>query len=381
MARKSMLSTYTGWPKPDFKTVIKTNKNFRSNYHAALMYAHTSLSPSDLKKEVTKYLKTLDTKHPILDKIKEVDENIFSTIGQYMYVLNNGGELPEEVAPNVIPFLNKVLAEEQIKADKIIKETKYINSTKEEVAIKPVQNIQTRIKARAQEIASEIEEWIDVFCNTKTTIKTVEDFTNLFKASELKAPHTRYMHTFFVRRAEEIAEVVEGKDKILNEGYSNFTKPELKKFDSFYKNLLKACEMQQEIAKVERAPKKKKPVSQEKLIAKLKYKKEDNTYGIVSVNPIQIIGAKEFWCFNCKTRKLVQYKALDERGFGIKSSTILNFSGDSIEKMLRKPKDILDEFKKASKVTLRTFMKGINAVDVPANGKLTDHHIILRIDK
>ena len=115
--------------------------------------------------------------------------------------------------------------------------------------------------------------------------------------------------------------------------------------------------MMQEVAKVERAPRKKKPVSHDKLVAKIKYKKEDNTLGIVSMNPVQIIGSKEVWVYNTKTRKLAQYKALDNNGLSVKGASLLNYSTDSVEKTLRKPAETLAEFKKATKVKLRTFLK------------------------
>jgi hypothetical protein len=174
---------------------------------------------------------------------------------------------------------------------------------------------------------------------------------------------------------------VEGKDKDLTEAYSNFTKPELKKLDLFHKNLLKAADMMQEVAKVERAPRKKKPVSQEKLVSKIKYKKEDPQLGIVSLNPIQIVGSREVWVYNTKTRKIAQYKALDERGLSVKGASLLNYSTDSAEKTVRKPVETLADFKKASKVKLRTFMKELTTVDIPCGGKLNEHHVILRVDK
>jgi hypothetical protein len=139
--------------------------------------------------------------------------------------------------------------------------------------------------------------------------------------------------------------------------------------------------MMQEVAKVERAPRKKKPVSQEKLVSKLKYKKEDSSLGIVSLNPIEIVGSKEVWVYNTKTRKIAQYKAVDERGLSVKGASLLNYSTDSAEKTLRKPVETLAEFKKASKVKLRTFLKDLSTVDIPCNGKLNENHVILRIDR
>jgi hypothetical protein len=99
------------------------------------------------------------------------------------------------------------------------------------------------------------------------------------------------------------------------------------------------------------------------------------------MNPVHIIGAKEVWVYNTKTKKLAQYKAMDERGLLVKGASLDNYSSESAEKTLRKPADTLSEFKKASKVKLRTFLKELTTVDVPCAGKLNENHVILRIDK
>jgi hypothetical protein len=387
MAGKKLSGVYVSWPKPTFAHAVRTNKNFRSNFHAAMMYAHYELTANELKKEVVKYLKSLDIKHPLLERIKDVDENRFTTVGKYMYILNHGADIPEDVSPKLMSYLEKVIGVEEERIATAKKHQEFLeNKTpadKNTGAIaKMVLSIQDRLREKAREVSGEVEGWIDDFCiDKKSSIKTVEDFVNLFKTYELKAPHMRHIQNIFERRITEITEAIEGKNKDLIEGYSNFTKPELKRFDTFYKNLFKACGMMQEVAKVERVPRKKKPVSTDKLVSKIKYKKEDSSLGIVSLNPVQIISAKEVWLYNTKTRKLAQYKAIDERGLSVKGAGLLNYTTDSVEKTIRKPAETLAEFKKASKVKLRTFMKDLTTVDIPCNGKLNENHIILRIDK
>jgi hypothetical protein len=345
------------------------------------------MSSTDLKKEVVKYLRTKNSKDPLLDRIKGMHENRLAVIGKYMYILNHGGELPENVDATLLPALEKVIAEEEEKNAKAEKnrstnEDRNANEAAEATII-PVITIQDRLREKAREVAGEVEGWIDEFyLSRKTAVpKKVEEFVNLFKGQDLKAPHMRHMQSIFEKRATEISLAAGGKDKELAEAYSNLSKQELKKFDQFHRNLIGACVMMQEVAKVERAPRKKKPVSQEKLVAKLKYKKDDNGLGIVSQNPVQIIGAREVWLYNTKTRKLAQYKAVDERGLSVKGTGLLNYSTDSVEKTLRKPVETLADFKKASKVKLRTFLKDLSTVDIPASGKFNEHQIILRIDK
>lgn len=385
--KKRTSGVHVSWPKPTFTQVVKTHKNFKVNFQGAMMYAHYELTAIDLKKEVVKYLKSIDAKNPLLDRIKDIHENRFATVGKYMYILNHGSDIPDEYMVSLMPAFMKVIDEEEAKVAAAAKEAAYIEKEKgpdkeHSPSFKIVVSIQDRLREKAREAAGEVEGWIDEFhLDRKIAIKTVEDFINLFKTFELKAAHMRHIQPSFERRSAEIQEAIEGKNKDLNEGYSHYSKPDLKKFGLFYQNMLKACAMMQEVAKVERAPRKKKPVSQEKLVSKLKYKKEDNSLGIVSQNPVQIIGAKEVWVYNTKTRKLAQYKAFDERGLLVKGASLENFSSDSAEKTVRKPAETLAEFKKASKVKLRTFLKDLSTVDIPAGGKLNEHHVILRIDK
>jgi hypothetical protein len=373
MSRAKVVSNLVNWQKPNFAQIVRTNKDFKSNFSGAMLYVNSSLTSSDLKKEVLTYLK--NSKNSLFDQVKDIDESRVATIGKYMYFLNHKADIPEDVMGNLLPSLERIIAEEQKRIENKIQ----IEEPQDKDKNKNTISIQDRLLERARFVAGEIEGWIDDFVQDKTQpAKTVEDFVNLYKVHELKAAHMRHMENIFKRRAEEIAEVAKG-NRELAEGYSNFSKGELKKFAAFFEGLSNANKMLQESAKVERAPRAKKPVSQDKLVAKLKYKKDDSSLGIVSQNPTQIIGAKELWTYNTKTRKLAQYKAADERGLSIKGTSITNYSTDSYEKTLRKPAETLAEFKKASKVKIRTFLQDLSTVDTAANGKINENHILLRI--
>ncbi len=388
MARKKQgpVIGANGWTMPHWSTVVKTNKEFRSNFHSAMLYAHYELSAIELKKEMVKYLKTRDAKHPMLERIKDIDEKRLVVPAKYLFILNHGGEIPDDIMPGVMPAMEKIIAEEEAKNNKISGEKKADSKTEKLVDIsegaRQVITIQDRLRDKAREVAGELEGWVDeLILDNKAAPKTVEEMVNLFKANELKGPHMRHMRSFFERRAKQAETLAETKDKELLEYAAGSTKAELKRFATFYNNILKASDMLQEVAKVVRAPRKKKPVSTEKLVAKLKFKKDDSSLGIVSVSPAQIIGSKEVWIYNTKTRKLAQFKAIDADGISVKGASLVNYSTESLEKTVRKPAETLAEFKKASKVKLRTFLKDLSTVDVQANGKLNEHHIILRVDK
>jgi hypothetical protein len=133
-------------------------------------------------------------------------------------------------------------------------------------------------------------------------------------------------------------------------------------------------------AKVNRKPKAKKAVPAEKIVAKLKYKKADEPLKLVSINPADILGAKELWTYNTKSRKLGQYVAGEFTDLGVKGTTIIGFDENkSIQKTLRKPIDQLKEFKAAGKVALRKFLEDINAVDTKMNGRINEEILLLKV--
>ena len=150
---------------------------------------------------------------------------------------------------------------------------------------------------------------------------------------------------------------------------------------SFYKEIEAACIMLLEEAKVTRKPRVKKVVPKDKIVEKLKYLKIFEPLKLVSVNPTDILGAKELWIYNIKTRKLGQYITDDMTGpLSIKGTTIVGFDAHkSIQKTIRKPEEKLKEFKSAGKITLRKFLADINATDTKLNGRINEEIILLKI--
>jgi hypothetical protein len=179
---------------------------------------------------------------------------------------------------------------------------------------------------------------------------------------------------------EELLEVPGTKDEQLKEAYKHLSKNNLKKITQFYQEIVSACEMLAQEAKVNRAPRAKKAVPKDKIVAKLKYMKSFEPLKLVSVNPADIIGCKELWVYNTKNRKLGRYVATEYLELTVKGTSIVNFSESlSIQKTLRKPEEKLKEFKAAGKIQLRKFLDEINATDTMMNGRLNEETILLKV--
>jgi hypothetical protein len=245
----------------------------------------------------------------------------------------------------------------------------------------PVVTIQDRLRETAGKMTEEIDYALDEFTTNPDSFdpKAIK-VLNLLKAKEAKAAHARIIKGFYTKSYEELQEAAEGNCEQLKEAYGHLSKPQLKKIIAFYHEIISACEMLGQEAKVNRKPRAKKVVPADKIVAKLKYAKTNEQLKLVSINPTEIIGAKELWVYNIKSRKVGKYVASEYLELGVKGTSITGFNSNlSVQKTLRKPEEQLKEFKAAGKVQLRKFLDDIKAVDIKLNGRINEDIILLRI--
>lgn len=380
MATAARNTTFTFWAKPNFAKLVKTEKHYRGYYNSALLYAHYELSYANLKKETTQYARRSGKSAELQAALKDIPDVRFSVIGKYHYILNHGGELPDDVMAGLDKYLIEIVETAQRKTAKAAA----IAEDKAAEPPEPKITVQDRIRDKARMVACEIDIWLDeLFAGTIKEAKPVSAFVSLFKEHDLKAVHMSHMQQCFVKTANEIRELKDTKDKQLIEGYSHITKACVKALITFYDNLDTACDMMRDVAKAERAPRARRAVSTDKLVAKLKYKKDDASLGVASVAPTALLGVKEVWVYNTKTRKISRYVADELQGpITVKGAVLVGFdAAKSQTKTLRKPKEQLAQFKKSSKTQLRNFLRDITTVDTPATGRINEDCILLRADK
>jgi hypothetical protein len=243
-------------------------------------------------------------------------------------------------------------------------------------------NIQERLREVALAMTDEIEKAYESFQTDPDNFDPKAfKVLNLLKSQQAKAAHARIIRDFYASDLAELEELASGNaDEQLREGYSHRTKKQIKNLIAFLTEVQNACNMLMQEAKVNRAPRKTKAVSKDKVVAKLKYMKSNEPLKLVSVNPTDIIGSKELWVYNTKTRKLGRYVAKEYSELGVKGTTITNFDeNSSVCKTLRKPEEKLKEFKAAGKVALRKFLDEINATDTKMNGRINEETILLKV--
>ena len=164
------------------------------------------------------------------------------------------------------------------------------------------------------------------------------------------------------------------------EGYSHLKKSTLNHRIKVCKAMLEDLERIRSATKATRNVKVKRPKSVDKQVAKVQYKKEDNDFKIVSINPIQIPTKSRLYAFNTKSKMVIEYVTESVNGFEISGSTIKNFSkGLSRTICLRKPLDFLPIVLQKTPKQIDAAWQTLKTKTKVPNGRINKDTILLRV--
>jgi hypothetical protein len=185
----------------------------------------------------------------------------------------------------------------------------------------------------------------------------------------------------FEPRCAEVREARTTKDEDLKDAYAYMKAADYKRYDAFYDKLFQDLTAYNQTKKATKKAAVRKPPQKEKLVKSLKYLKQDTALKIVSVNPVDIVGAEVLWVYNVKNRKLGKYVAEDQGGvLGVKGTSITGFDANkSTQKTLRKPDEQIKQFLASSKVELRKYLENIKTTEITLNGRINADTILLKI--
>jgi hypothetical protein len=335
---------------------------------SALNYYNANHDDKDKKKWFISHYAKVDKKTAV--ELLKVDEYHFRYAGILARIQDGGSELQEKEMNYFnerVAFLKNQIGARQKSQDKADKKAAADAAL---VAAQP--SIQQRMDEKASELASEIDAAIDEYTTTKKSDFSTKGY---LAAKNATAPIAKRIGDMYVGLAKELREALAGDDKQLVEGYSNFTKRELKKFAEFVEGIIADCQQSVQTAKVNRAPRKRKPVPLSKQVAKVKYMKEFEELKLKSIKPENMIEAKEVWIYNTKYRKIQVYKS--DNGLAVKGTTLIGFDVVESKSMtLRKP----EEFFKGltiGKRPLNAAFKTLKTKPSAPNGRINEECIIL----
>lgn len=244
-------------------------------------------------------------------------------------------------------------------------------------------NVQEIMKDKAREAGGELEGVFDDFILSGAPSKFATRAVDEVAKKNVLPQHISILTDVWKKKLNEFTELLEGKDKQLNEGYGYLTKTQTKNIIKFIEQVIADLNSYISVKKASKAPRARKAVPVEKVVSKLKYLKEFKDpamkLDLVSLHPVKLHGSSEAWVYDTAKRKLHHYIA-DEysKSFTVKGNTIIGFDTSKSEiKTLRKPGEQIKEVM-GSKPAARKFFADIKAVATQPNGRFNENMIILK---
>jgi hypothetical protein len=374
---------YTG-PEPEWAGKEKlTDAEFKIELLKAFQYYNYFYSNKDFRAEVNDYLKKSGklTKDEL--RIYKASKDCWTPVqvGALIRMIDRGAPLRANQIDYIFDKVRDAIATVS-KADMANADfedqadaAEAANKAKAKPSL--FETIQSKLTEQAQALGGEIEGQIDMVLMGQKPDLNVYKWLN---ENQVSQPVANKIKFFFQAFWSDIKEAKASKDEQLQEAYSNIDKKKYKAFETFFEGMFADFESYNKSKKAERKPRKKKAVSADKLVAKLKYAKDFKELKLTSIRPTEIVGAEVLWVYNTKTRKLGKYVAEFGAQLSVKGSTILNYDeGQSLAKTLRKPEQKLPELLKAGKVPLRKFLEDIKATAIKLTGRINADTILLRV--
>ena len=241
--------------------------------------------------------------------------------------------------------------------------------------------IQDRLRAKAEEIAAELEGLYDDVIRNNGRVAADHRPIAVIRGMNLPTQMVPMVREVWTARLEELQAVQEGRDADLVEGYGNFSKIQIRNLVKLSEQVLADCASYVQIKRVEKRPRKAKAVSPEHRARKFRHITEFGELKLTGLSASKLIDASEAWLYDTKKRKLIHAVADSHIGtISIKNNMLLGLGeADSQQKTLRRPADTLKELMTASKPNARRLFKDIKTTETLFNGRGTDTLMILRV--
>lgn len=323
------------------------------------------------KEQLANYLDYIDDQ-VIAKQMRRVDEKeVLASFGWLARLHMRGLDLTEA---------------EQSRLDAEIKRlTSSLN--KPEVVVeeeKPVAkvNVQEIMKERAREAAGNLEGFLDEFISSGAKTGTINvNSVGALSEKNVLPQHVSILTEVWKKKLNEFQEVLDGKDPQLVEAYRHYGRNQVKAVIKFIEAVLAGLDSYINVKKAAKAPRKRKPVSVEKQVSKVKFLKTFEELKLTSVHPGKLIGASEAWLYDTAKRKLWYLVADSHVGvLGVKGATILGYdTSKSGVKTVRKPSEVIKKLMAAGKPAARKLFTEINSVQAQPNGRTNENLIILKV--
>jgi hypothetical protein len=373
-------------PEPDWKALREETDNEKREkiFQDCQYFGRTEISDKPKIALTRKWIK--DKSGWDKNKIKIILKNpdwVFSSSATVFFMEDKLGWMPENTRSHID---NR--SEEWLKRGHTVVEE--AEAKAEEKASKPKISIQQRMHEQIDPLLGEWEGYIDDYLDGKMSLKDFDPYNDMraFDGGCIKPNHAKLIKDAYANQIVEAKEIIAWECDQIKEGYSFMTPKMRKEYLTWFEKIHTACDTIIETGKSQRKPRKKRVVSKEKMVAKLKFQVNESSLGIASIRPEEVAYANEVWVYNTKTRKVGVYHAKnkDPRGLSrpgtgltIKGTTIKDYDTEqSFQKTLRKPAEQIKNWTGNAKTRFAKAFEEVKAVETKLNGRLNDTTIILK---
>ena len=246
------------------------------------------------------------------------------------------------------------------------------------VAAKP--NIQDRLREKVSECAGELDGMFDEFVVNGAKMSADYKPITVIRGLNVAPQMISDIANLWKHKLAEFETAIEGKDAQVVEGYSNFSKIQMRNIVKFCEAVINDCGAYVQIKKVERKPRKVKSVPPEKRAAKFKVLMEFAELKLKGLPAASLVDKAEAWLYDTKKRKLIHLVADSHtQAFTVKSNSIIGFSTiETMQKTVRKPADVVKAVQAAGKPAARKIYKDLTTTETPFNGRGTENLVVLK---
>lgn len=341
---------------------IPTTKGYR--YFSAAF--HTDVESKDWSKIIKSYVRKTYPKGKAAAILKNEEWRYNrSHVAAYCYWsnLDSVDPAPEETTTWMNNFFSNL--------ERISKEIKTEKKKEDKKKNEYVPTIQDRMR---EQLSTIIGDFDDMFDKNNSPPKAFE----YLKKINCPQVHISKIRSYYLPIQKEF-ETLTSKTcpDDLKEGYVHLSKKDIKARLKWFDSLFADLDSYENVKRASRKTRTPKPKSADKLIKSLKYQKEDSTFKLASINPINIIGSEILFTFNTRYKKLTML--VSDGPLSVKGTTVTNFDTvKSFTIILRKPNDILPIITKGTIKKIDRTLENLKTKKYEANGRINPNTILLR---
>jgi len=347
---------------------IQPAENRISRLSKAFSWYNYFYGKKDARDMIVNYLEAHDRKADVRTLRGIPDSAIRLTTGWLCRMSMVGLELTDTELLKLENHLKEILASKQ-QEEAVVDET---------APARP--NIQDRLREKVTECAGEIDGMFDEFISNGAKMSADYKPITVIRGKNVAPQMVSTIADTWKRKLAEFEAVLEGKDALLVEAYSNFSKIQMRNVVKFCETVINDCGAYVQIKKVERKPRKVRAVPPEKRAAKFKHLLTFPDLKLQGLPAASLVDKSEAWLYDTKKRKLIHLVADSHVGaFTVKSNSIIGFSTvDSLQRTVRKPADIVKSVQTAGKPAARKIYKDLTTTETAFNGRGTENLVILK---